>query len=83
LPSVSLYPNPLPKGKTLRLSSQNPLSRVELYNLKGQKIHTQHLHGAKGVIVLSIPSLQLAKGVYLLKSVLGTGQARVIKLVLM
>ena len=83
LPSISLYPNPVPKGKTLRLSSQNPLSRVELYNLKGQKIHTQHLHGAKGVIELSIPSLQLAKGVYLLRSVLDTGQARIAKLVLM
>lgn len=83
LPSIFLFPNPLPKGKTLSLSSQNPLSRVELYNLKGQKIHTQLLHEAKGVIELTFPSWQLAKGVYLLKSVLSTGQAKLAKLVLL
>jgi hypothetical protein len=80
---ISLYPNPLPKDKALGLSSPNPLDRIEIYNLKGQRIFTQALNGAKGNLTLPLPSLNLARGVYLLKSVFTNGQKGTAKLVLL
>jgi len=83
LNDVKLYPNPLLRGKKLYLKSAEGITQIELYNLKGQKVFSEVLSGAKGEIGLNLPTAHLPKGVYLLKSTTSTRTGRTKKLVLL
>ena len=59
------YPNPLGRQDRLKLSSGNDLSRLEIFNLKGQRVVDQKLSSRNAE--LSIEALA-QPGIYLLKA---------------
>ncbi|NMH28122.1 CotH kinase family protein [Flavobacterium silvaticum] len=59
--SVSVYPNPV--RETLHLSSQFPISNIEIFNTMGRSVYTQKVNGQN----LTFDATALLAGVYLLR----------------
>ena len=79
LPSpVSIYPNPSAEGKITIAGLQN-ISRMDVYNSGGQRIHTWILRGQDLIIA---DFSDQANGLYFLKVVDGEGKLSVYKILL-
>lgn len=79
---ISIYPNPWNGSRELKLSSSSPVTRVEIYNLKGQAVYayTPPLPQQN----LSVPESAgtLPTGIYFLKTSFTQGQAQVQKFII-
>ena len=61
---VMLYPNPL--QTSVKYSANQLLQKVEVFNLKGQKVYSTKLSSSKGVL-LDLDISSLANGIYLFR----------------
>lgn len=78
---LSLYPNPLKSGDRLQLKSERPVRKVQIFNLKGQKVYESKPESSSKYIDPSFePNLSRA-GIYQLIAEFGDGQRQTQKLV--
>lgn len=81
-PKLLVYPNPARQGAGVKLYSAESLSKVELFNLKGQKLRTFSSAEKAGQWELPGEWGKLPVGLYLLKASTKDGACRTAKLVL-
>ena len=62
--ALKVWPNPVQSGETIKLSGSSSLTRVEIYNLKGQQLRSLDILGKNAEIATS----GLRTGVYLVKA---------------
>jgi hypothetical protein len=74
---LSVWPNPCAGQKQVNISSSNGLSRLGIYNLRGQLLYREDMSGGKGSLLLT----GLRPGVYLIKAGDTQGKAAAKKLV--
>ena len=65
--SLSIYPNPC-SGK-FTISSTNPISSIEIYNLAGNCIYSSYNPGRQCSVTLNLSNSP--KGVYIVKALIG------------
>lgn len=73
---VTLYPNPL--QASVKYASNNQLQKVEVYNLRGQKVFSSRLNNSKGTLD-KIDISSLANGIYLFRFEDNEGNVRTMK----
>ena len=81
-PKLQVYPNPARQGAGVKLYSAEGLSKVELFNLRGQKLGTYSSLEKAGQWELPGDWSKLPVGLYLLKASTKDGTSRTVKMVL-
>jgi len=79
---VSIYPNPWNGAQDLKLSASSPVTRVEVFNLKGQKVLAFTPTLPQQNLRVMGSATALPAGIYFLKTSFTQGQPRVQKFIL-
>jgi len=75
---LTTYPNPLLSGSTLKVSSETPLTRISVYNLRGQLIKS--MEPSATLLEMDTADMTLP-GIYYLKATDAKGRSLIRKLV--
>lgn len=75
-PKLNIYPNPARTHTSIKLENGTPISELDLYNLKGQRIESKHLICEKSPGELQLDTQNLPTGVYFIKCVSTMGTNR-------
>ncbi len=66
-PLINCYPNPTSEVLTIKNISEKPISAINIYNIKGQKVFSNHNISTKnGEVNLALPT-NIASGIYFVK----------------
>ncbi len=66
-PLINCYPNPTSEVLTIKNISEKPISVINIYNIKGQKVYSNHNISTKnGEVNLALPT-NIASGIYFVK----------------
>lgn len=68
---LSIYPNPVETSSQINIFSNQPICKIQLWNLQGQLLHTEFGNGEK-IRVLQLPA-DVKSGVYLIKAISNNG----------
>jgi len=77
---ISIYPNPMSKGKQLKIKAPADIRSLSLYNIKGQEIMSQNFSNPAKEQALPILSENLSGGIYLIRCHMSDGSSTAAKL---
>uniref|UniRef100_UPI003305CCB4 T9SS type A sorting domain-containing protein n=1 Tax=uncultured Croceitalea sp. TaxID=1798908 RepID=UPI003305CCB4 len=68
---LKIYPNPIRSGTMINMvlnSANNEILKIDIFDIKGAKIHSSKKEILSGSNFISIPSLNLTSGMYILRA---------------